>query len=82
MVHLDSMQDTVWGDMVKNLNWKFDFRFMLFTVSFRLMFCNAVSKEGCTEKCKIATRNYTFQATSLVTTFILFVYLGTWKLKL
>ena len=31
----------------KKLNWKFDFRFMLFALSFRLMFCNAVSKEGC-----------------------------------
>ena len=31
----------------KKRNWKFDFRFMLFALSFRLMFCNAVSKEGC-----------------------------------
>ena len=50
MVDIDLMQDTVWDDMVKKLNSKFDFQFMLFTASFRLMLCNAVSKEGCDRK--------------------------------
>ena len=36
--------------MIKKLNWIFDFRFMLFTDSFRLMLCKAVSKEGCDRK--------------------------------
>ena len=48
---------------------------MLFTISFRLTFCDVVSKEGCDRKeSVIAKRNYIFKATRLVTSFILFIW--------
>ena len=58
MVHIDPMQALSLGWC----GWKNCARFMLFTVKFRLMFCNAVSKVGCGKKrkFKVAKENYIF----------------------
>ena len=58
MVHIDSVQDI---KCKIRLNRRFEFRFMLFSISFRLIFCNAFSKEGCDSKGNVITKqNYIF----------------------
>ena len=53
MVHIDSVRDI---KCKIRLNRRFEFRFMLFSISFRLIFCNAFSKETSTNSvslCKL-----------------------------
>ena len=82
MVHIDSMQETSKSGMMwkKNVTENLIFDFMVFTVTFRLMFCNAVSKEVCDRKeSVIAKPNYIFKQPGewLVSFFCVFRYFKT-----
>ena len=72
------LRNEITVDMVKKLNWKFDFRFkMLFTVSFRFMFRNAVSLEGCDKKEKAKLYFSSNQVSDYFHFICLFRYLKT-----